>query len=295
MVPETIAGKIVGGVCSLSGVLVIALPVPVIVSNFSRIYHQNQRADKRKAQRKARLARIRIAKASSGAAFVSKKKAAEARMAAAESGLDTDELYREEDIFELQHHHLLRCLEKTTDREFVEIENPYNGQPKRPGSPSPLASPVHSTSSHTGLLQACCGRCCGQRYQSIPFLATSPGKDRVVLVYSDKIEVRAKHPAIEPPHDEELTDSALRLQTARSPLGSEPLTSRASLNALHQHAAVNSSGSASVVVNLPSSYDAASELDQQPQSPPGHGGHGAGHGAGPSGGKDQHQVRISSL
>lgn len=32
-------------------VLVIALPVPVIVSNFSRIYHQNQRADKRKAQR----------------------------------------------------------------------------------------------------------------------------------------------------------------------------------------------------------------------------------------------------
>src|SRR6218665_1779986 len=51
MVPATIAGKIVGGVCSLSGVLVIALPVPVIVSNFSRIYHQNQRADKRKAQK----------------------------------------------------------------------------------------------------------------------------------------------------------------------------------------------------------------------------------------------------
>ena len=51
MVPKTITGKVVGGVCSLSGVLVIALPVPVIVSNFSRIYHQNQRADKRKAQK----------------------------------------------------------------------------------------------------------------------------------------------------------------------------------------------------------------------------------------------------
>ncbi|PNF21150.1 hypothetical protein B7P43_G05113 [Cryptotermes secundus] len=114
MVPGTIAGKIVGGVCSLSGVLVIALPVPVIVSNFSRIYHQNQRADKRKAQRKARLARIRIAKASSGAAFVSKKKAAEARLAAQESGLEMDDNYHQEDIFELQHHHLLRCLEKTT-------------------------------------------------------------------------------------------------------------------------------------------------------------------------------------
>lgn len=98
-----------------------------------------------------------------------------------------------------------------------------------------------------------------------------------------------QHPAIEPAREEDLPDSALRLQTARSPLGSEPITSRASLNALHQHAAINSSGSASVVVNLPSSFDAASELDQQPQSPPGH--------AGPSGGPphDQHQVRISSL
>ncbi|XP_018353333.1 PREDICTED: potassium voltage-gated channel protein Shal isoform X7 [Trachymyrmex septentrionalis] len=165
MVPKTIAGKIVGGVCSLSGVLVIALPVPVIVSNFSRIYHQNQRADKRKAQRKARLARIRIAKASSGAAFVSKKKAAEARLAAQESGLQLEEFYKEEDIFELQHHHLLRCLEKTTDREFVEMEVPYNGAPKRPGSPSPLTSPAHSTASRGGLLQSCCGRCYPQRYQ----------------------------------------------------------------------------------------------------------------------------------
>ncbi|XP_035916756.1 potassium voltage-gated channel protein Shal isoform X6 [Anopheles stephensi] len=168
MVPETIAGKIVGGVCSLSGVLVIALPVPVIVSNFSRIYHQNQRADKRKAQRKARLARIRIAKAGASAAFASKKKAAESRLAAQESGIELDDNYNDEDIFELQHHHLLRCLEKTTDREFVELETQYNGQTKRPGSPSPMASPSHSANTATGatgLLQSCCGRCCSQRYQ----------------------------------------------------------------------------------------------------------------------------------
>lgn len=47
MVPQSVAGKLVGGICSLSGVLVIALPVPVIVSNFSRIYQQNQSSDKR--------------------------------------------------------------------------------------------------------------------------------------------------------------------------------------------------------------------------------------------------------
>ncbi|XP_014472802.1 PREDICTED: potassium voltage-gated channel protein Shal isoform X1 [Dinoponera quadriceps] len=192
MVPKTIAGKIVGGVCSLSGVLVIALPVPVIVSNFSRIYHQNQRADKRKAQRKARLARIRIAKASSGAAFVSKKKAAEARLAAQQSGLQLED-YKEEDIFELQHHHLLRCLEKTTDREFVEMEVPYNGAPKRPGSPSPLTSPAHSTASRGGLLHSCCGRCYPQRYQSLSYQLTSnESKDRVVLIYGDRIQVRKK-------------------------------------------------------------------------------------------------------
>ena len=62
---------------------------------------------------KARLARIQIAKATSGAAFVSKKRAAEARMAAHEAGIAAED-GNGENIFELQHHHLLRCLEKTT-------------------------------------------------------------------------------------------------------------------------------------------------------------------------------------
>merc|ERR1712086_949997 len=129
MVPSTAVGKMIGGVCSLSGVLVIALPVPVIVSNFSRIYHQNQRSDKRKAQKKARLARIQIAKATSGAAFVSKKKAAEAKIAAKAAGLPYDENFKE-DVFELQHHHLLRCLEKTTDSEIKSPTKPIKSPTK---------------------------------------------------------------------------------------------------------------------------------------------------------------------
>ena len=72
---------------------------------------------------KARLARIQIAKATSGAAFVAKKRAAEARLAAQEAGISLDDDVNE-NIFELQHHHLLRCLEKTTvgGEHWTEIE-----------------------------------------------------------------------------------------------------------------------------------------------------------------------------
>ncbi|UJR31853.1 hypothetical protein I4U23_019329 [Adineta vaga] len=117
MVPKTWAGKLVGGVCSLSGVLVIALPVPVIVSNFSRIYHQSQRADKMKAQRKARQTRIRLARNATSNAFVAAKKRREQQADDPNSSMDRNLV----NPFELQHHHLLRCLELTTDREFIEM------------------------------------------------------------------------------------------------------------------------------------------------------------------------------
>uniref|UniRef100_A0AC34QLM2 Ion transport domain-containing protein n=1 Tax=Panagrolaimus sp. JU765 TaxID=591449 RepID=A0AC34QLM2_9BILA len=46
IVPLTVYGKIVGGGCALIGVITLALPVPIIVSNFKHFYRQEVRLAK---------------------------------------------------------------------------------------------------------------------------------------------------------------------------------------------------------------------------------------------------------
>ncbi|XP_068454043.1 A-type voltage-gated potassium channel KCND3-like [Clinocottus analis] len=182
MVPKTIAGKIFGSICSLSGVLVIALPVPVIVSNFSRIYHQNQRADKRRAQKvqKARLARIRISKQGTSDAFLHSK-----RNGLFTENLDfthppykrnlSDQISTEEDqhlssqstsLLESQHHHLLHCLEKTTNHEFVDQQ--YYQQSYLEAGLQTYASRSPSLSSREGVTGTCCSRRSRKSHAPLP-------------------------------------------------------------------------------------------------------------------------------
>ncbi|XP_029993161.1 potassium voltage-gated channel subfamily D member 2-like [Sphaeramia orbicularis] len=127
MVPKTIVGKVFGSICSLSGVLVIALPVPVIVSNFSRIYHQSQRAEKRRAQRASKEA---------GQALVGKPASPP---------------------FESQHHHLLHCLEKTTNHEFVD-EQTFQANCMEISMMNKSGSRTSSLSSSPHGLSSCCSR-----------------------------------------------------------------------------------------------------------------------------------------
>ncbi|XP_053481331.1 potassium voltage-gated channel subfamily D member 3 isoform X1 [Ictalurus furcatus] len=172
MVPKTIAGKIFGSICSLSGVLVIALPVPVIVSNFSRIYHQNQRADKRRAQKmqKARLARMRISKTGSSNPFLHTKRNGMLNQALElthqhykmkllhEQGSkgEGQHLNKTASIIDSQRHHLLHCLEKTTNHEIMDeqlFEQNYveSGLQRFPSQSSSLAS-------QEGIIGSCCSR-----------------------------------------------------------------------------------------------------------------------------------------
>uniref|UniRef100_A0A915DI15 BTB domain-containing protein n=1 Tax=Ditylenchus dipsaci TaxID=166011 RepID=A0A915DI15_9BILA len=55
MTPHTYLGKIIGSICALAGVLTIALPVPVIVSNFAMYYSHTQARSKMPKKRRGVL------------------------------------------------------------------------------------------------------------------------------------------------------------------------------------------------------------------------------------------------
>uniref|UniRef100_A0AAY4EQK5 A-type voltage-gated potassium channel KCND1 n=1 Tax=Denticeps clupeoides TaxID=299321 RepID=A0AAY4EQK5_9TELE len=162
MVPKTIIGKIFGSICSLSGVLVIALPVPVIVSNFSRIYHQSQRAEKRRAQKKTRLARIRAARSGGSNAYLLYK-----RNGLLANSEEEALVSKTNASFDVQHHHLLHCLEKTTNHEFID-EQTYETSCMEVSMVKQASRSSSLSSSPRGGLTSCCSRRSKRKSFSVP-------------------------------------------------------------------------------------------------------------------------------
>ena len=59
MMPTTPLGKLVGTMCAVSGVLVMSIPIPIIVSNFQAFY-ANQRFVEAAKNRKSRITKAKV-------------------------------------------------------------------------------------------------------------------------------------------------------------------------------------------------------------------------------------------
>ena len=51
--PHTLLGKIIGSMCAVCGVLVMALPIPIVVDNFADYYSEQKKIEAKELKKEA--------------------------------------------------------------------------------------------------------------------------------------------------------------------------------------------------------------------------------------------------
>ena len=69
--PNTILGKIVGSMCAVCGVLVMALPIPIVVDNFADYYSEQKKIEAKELKREAQAKQAEFEGQAEAAANVS--------------------------------------------------------------------------------------------------------------------------------------------------------------------------------------------------------------------------------
>ncbi|ELR49126.1 Potassium voltage-gated channel subfamily D member 3, partial [Bos mutus] len=106
----------------------------------------------------ARLARIRVAKTGSSNAYLHSKRNGLLNEALELLGTPEEEnMGKTTSLIESQHHHLLHCLEKTTNHEFID-EQMFEQNCMESSMQNYPSTRSPSLSSHPGLTTTCCSR-----------------------------------------------------------------------------------------------------------------------------------------